>query len=79
MEIYFSYKNDNTMDLLLFFVKLAPQVRLKLDDSKSIEKLESALLTINQRYMTDKRASDIMALLEETLEKIRDPTFHAEV
>ena len=75
-DSYLSFKSDNTMDLLLHFVKLAPQVRFKLDDSKSIEKLESALLTINQRFMMEKRVTDILELLEQTLEKIRDPSFH---
>ena len=79
LEVYLSFKNDSTMDLLLYFVRLAPDVRKKLDDSKSIEKLDNALLIINQRFMTDKKATDILNLIEDTLEKIRDPVFHQEI
>ena len=79
MEVYLSFKNDSTMDLLLYFIRLAPEVRRKLDDSKSIEKLENALLVINQRHMTDKKATDLLNLIEDSLEKIRDPSFHQEI
>ncbi len=40
MDSYFMFKEDPTHPLVLHFIKLAPLVRLKMEDLKSQEKLE---------------------------------------
>lgn len=61
MDAYFSFKNEDVIDLLLHFVKIAPSVRMKLDDSKSVEKLLNCLLTINSKYNGNPKAVDLLS------------------
>ena len=79
MDAYFSFMQDPVMLPLLYFVKLAPIVRFKLDDFKSIEKLEQSLLTLSQKYAAPKNASDLIQALEEALGKLKDDKYLDEV
>jgi hypothetical protein len=63
MEAYFFFRDDNVITLLMHFVKIASLVRAKLDDVRSIDRLEQARM-INTKYANNKRATDLVQLTE---------------
>jgi hypothetical protein len=64
MEAYFFFRDDNVITLLMHFVKIASLVRAKLDDVRSIDRLEQAIRMINTKYANNKRATDLVQLTE---------------
>ena len=58
--------------VLLAFVKLIPDVRLRLTDQKSIEALNSSIQDISVKYSTKR---ELMAQLDEIRATLMSPVF----
>jgi len=72
IDTYFYFKNDEVQTLLLHFVKLAQIVRIKSDDYKTVDRLESALELICHRHTNNdntdvnKNANELLRIIEQT-------------
>ncbi len=65
--------------MVIHFVNLAPLVRMKLDDLKSIDKLEQSLINLNQKHSANKKATELLLAIEDSLKKLKDPNYVNEV
>ncbi len=79
MDGYFSLKDEETMQILIPFVRLAPSIRYKLDDYQSINKLDQCLKNINNKYNSKKGSYDLVELLGESMAKLKDSSFLQDV
>jgi hypothetical protein len=52
---------------------------MKLDESRSIERLEQSLKAINSKYALNNKANDLLSLVEDTIYKLKDLNFYDEV
>jgi hypothetical protein len=52
---------------------------MKLDENRSIERLEQSLKAINSKYALNKKANDLLSLVEDTIYKLKDLNFYDEV
>jgi hypothetical protein len=50
-------------------------VRMKLDDRRMIEKLDSSIKIIYNKYSLNKKATDLANLAEDCQFKLKDPEF----
>ena len=77
LEAYFTLKEDNSLGVLIGFVKLAGPVRMLLDDHRSISRLMESL-----KLIEDNRAlhnSALQEVLEDSKNKLKDSSFLKEV
>ena len=65
--------------MVFAYVKLVPLVRMKLVDARSIDRLEHSLKEINKKFSSNKKASDLISLVEEVQVKLKDNEFLDEV
>ena len=52
---------------------------MKIGDNRSIDKLEQSLREINKRFSANKKATELVQFVEETLLKMRETDFLDEV
>ena len=79
MDPYFKMKDEKIFPIVFQYVKIAPLVRMKLSENRSIEKLEQSLKAISKNFSADQKAKELLILVEETLTKLKDCDFLDEV
>ncbi|CDW91821.1 serine threonine-protein phosphatase 4 regulatory subunit 4-like [Stylonychia lemnae] len=79
MESLLRFKDEETIQLLIVFVRLIPQIRLKMDEYKSQDKIDQILNQIMQKYSSKIVGRELVSLANEIQQKIREPEYLDEV